>query len=76
LGGLPVRTLVEIASVVRRFSSRALGRHRPGSDIDLAFSAPIDHTALLAGALACGTTSPAGGCRCRSGVRPGRATSL
>lgn len=60
LGGLPARTLAEITSVVRRFpdirwvkvyGSRALGRHRPGSDIDLAFSAPLDHTAALAGAL-------------------------
>jgi predicted nucleotidyltransferase len=60
LGGLPARTLEEIASVMGRFrdirwvklyGSRALGRHRPGSDIDLAFSAPIDHTAALAGAL-------------------------
>lgn len=60
LGGLPERTLQEIASVVRQFpdirwvklyGSRALGRHRPGSDIDLAFSAPIDHSAALAGAL-------------------------
>ncbi len=60
LGGLPARTLEEIASVMGRFrdirwvklyGSRALGRQRPGSDIDLAFSAPIDHTAALAGAL-------------------------
>lgn len=60
LGGLPARTLGEIASVLQRFpdirwvklyGSRAMGRHRPGSDIDLAFSAPIDHTAALAGAL-------------------------
>lgn len=58
-GGLPPRTLEEIAAVLRRFpdirwvrlyGSRALGRQRPGSDIDLAFSAPIDHTAALAGA--------------------------
>lgn len=60
LGGLPERTLQEIASVLRQFpdlrwvklyGSRALGRQRPGSDIDLVFSAPIDHTAALAGAL-------------------------
>jgi predicted nucleotidyltransferase len=60
LGGIPERTLQEIASVLRHFpdirwvklyGSRALGRQRPGSDIDLAFSAPIDHSAALAGAL-------------------------
>ena len=60
LGGLPRRTLQEIASVLRQFpdihwvklyGSRALGRHRPRSDIDLAFSAPLDHSAALAGAL-------------------------
>jgi len=51
LGGLPTRTQEEISAVLRRFpdirwvklyGSRALGRQRPGSDIDLAFSAPID----------------------------------
>ena len=60
LGGLPERTLQEIASVLRQFpdirwvklyGSRAMGRQRPGSDIDLAFSAPIDRSAALAGAL-------------------------
>lgn len=60
LGGLPERTLQEIASVLRQFpdirwvklyGSRAMGRQRPGSDIDLSFSAPIDHSAALAGAL-------------------------
>jgi len=60
LGGLPARTQNEITAVLRRFpdirwvklyGSRALGRQRPGSDIDLAFSAPIDHIAALAGAL-------------------------
>ena len=59
LGGLPTRTQEEIAAVLRRFpdirwvkiyGSRALGRQRPGSDIDLAFSAPIDHSAALAAA--------------------------
>ena len=59
LGGLPARTQDEITAVLRRFpdirwvklyGSRALGRQRPGSDIDLAFSAPIDHTTSLAGA--------------------------
>ena len=59
LGGLPARTLEEITSALRRFpdirwvklyGSRAMGRQRPGSDIDLAFSGPIDHSAALAGA--------------------------
>jgi uncharacterized protein len=59
LGGLPTRTQEEISAVLRRFpdirwvklyGSRALGRQRPGSDIDLAFSAPIDHSAALAAA--------------------------
>lgn len=60
LGGLPARTIDQIDSVLRRFpeirwvklyGSRALGRQRPGSDIDLAFSAPHDCSAALAGAL-------------------------
>jgi predicted nucleotidyltransferase len=60
LGGLPERTVAEISTVLRRFpeirweklyGSRALGRHRPGSDIDLAYSSPQDYTAALAGAL-------------------------
>ena len=59
LGGLPERTLQEIASVLRQFpdirwvklyGSRALGRHRPGSDIDLAFSSEEDCSAELAAA--------------------------
>jgi predicted nucleotidyltransferase len=59
-GDLPARTLQEIAAVLRRFpdirwvrlyGSRAMGRHRLGSDIDLAFSSPIDHSAALAAAL-------------------------
>lgn len=59
LGGLPPRTLAEITTVLRRYpeirwvklyGSRALGRQRPGSDIDLAFSAPLDCSAALAGA--------------------------
>lgn len=58
-GGLPPRTLAEIATVLRLhpeirwvklYGSRALGRQRPGSDIDLAFSAPQDCSAALAGA--------------------------
>ena len=59
-GGLPARTLAEIAAVLERFptiqwvrlyGSRAMGRHRLGSDIDLAFSSPVDHSAALAAAL-------------------------
>ena len=59
LGGLPPATLAQIRAVLRRFpsirwvklyGSRALGRHRPGSDIDLAFSSPDDCSAALAGA--------------------------
>ena len=59
LGGLPPATLEQIRAVLRRFpsirwvklyGSRALGRHRPGSDIDLAFSSPDDCSAALAGA--------------------------
>lgn len=60
LGGLPERTVAEINAVLHRFpeirwvklyGSRALGRQRPGSDIDLAFSGPQDCSAALAGAL-------------------------
>lgn len=61
MGGLPERTLVEIEGVLQRFpqirwvklyGSRALGKQRPGSDIDLAFSCPEeDCSAALAGAL-------------------------
>lgn len=60
LGGLPSRTVSEISAALQRFpqirwvklyGSRALGRQRPGSDIDLAFSAPDDCSASLAGAL-------------------------
>jgi hypothetical protein len=36
---------------VKLHGSRALGRQRPGSDINLAFSAPQDCRAALAGAL-------------------------
>ena len=59
VGGLPERTLAEIEGVLQRFpqirwvklyGSRALGRQRPGSDIDLAFSSPDDCSAALAGA--------------------------
>ena len=58
-GGLSPRTQEEIAEVLRRFpdmrwvklyGSRALGRQRSGSDIDLAFSAPVDHSGALAAA--------------------------
>ena len=60
LGGLPASTCEQIGAVLRRFpqirwvklyGSRALGRERPGSDIDLAFSAAEDCSAALAGAL-------------------------
>ena len=59
LGGLPPATLEQIRSVLQRFpsirwvklyGSRAMGRQRPGSDIDLAFSSPDDCSAALAGA--------------------------
>jgi len=59
LGGLPPRTLAQIQEVWRRFpqirwlklyGSRALGRQRPGSDIDLAFSSEEDCSAELAAA--------------------------
>jgi predicted nucleotidyltransferase len=60
LGGLPQRTWSEIVTVLQRYpelrwvklyGSRALGRQRPGSDIDLAFSCNRDCSAALAGAL-------------------------
>jgi len=59
LGGLPTRTLEQIQTVWGRFpqirwlklyGSRALGRQRPGSDIDLAFSSEEDCSAELAAA--------------------------
>jgi predicted nucleotidyltransferase len=59
LGGLPPQTLAQIQAVLETFpqirwlklyGSRAMGNYRPGSDIDLAFSSPIDCTAQLAGA--------------------------
>jgi len=59
LGGLPTRTLEQIETVWGRFpqirwlklyGSRALGRQRPGSDIDLAFSSKEDCSAELAAA--------------------------
>ena len=59
LGGLPTRTLEQILGVWRQFpqirwlklyGSRALGRQRPGSDIDLAFSSPEDCSAAFAAA--------------------------
>lgn len=59
-GGLPARPLEQIGTVLARFpqirwvrlyGSRALGRQRPGSDIDLAFSCPQDSSAALAAAL-------------------------
>lgn len=59
LGGLPPQTLAQIQAVLQAFpqirwlklyGSRAMGNYRPGSDIDLAFSSPVDCTAELAGA--------------------------
>lgn len=59
LGGLPTRALEQIQAVWRQFpqirwlklyGSRALGRQRPGSDIDLAFSSEEDCSAALAAA--------------------------
>ena len=59
LGGLPPLTLAQIRAVLETFpqirwlklyGSRAMGNYRPGSDIDLAFSSPIDYTAQIAGA--------------------------
>ena len=59
LGGLPPLTLAQIQAVLQAFpqirwlklyGSRAMGNYRPGSDIDLAFSSPVDYTAQLAGA--------------------------
>jgi uncharacterized protein len=59
LGGLPANTWTQINAVLARFpslrwvklyGSRAMGRQRPGSDIDLAFSSPQDCSAALAGA--------------------------
>jgi uncharacterized protein len=58
--GLSERTLAEIRECLAAFpairwtklyGSRALGRHRPGSDIDLAFSAAEDCSAALLAAL-------------------------
>lgn len=58
-GGLPPLALAQIQEVWRRFpqirwlklyGSRALGRQRPGSDIDLAFSSEGDCSAKLAAA--------------------------
>ena len=59
LGGFPPGPLEQIQKVWRRFpqirwlklyGSRALRRHRPGSDIDLAFSSKEDCSAQLAAA--------------------------
>jgi predicted nucleotidyltransferase len=59
VGGLPPQTLAQIQAVLQTFpqirwiklyGSRAVGRQRLGSDIDLAFSSPVDDTAQLAGA--------------------------
>lgn len=60
LGGLPASTWDQIETVLARFpmllwvklyGSRAMGKQRPGSDVDLAFSSAEDCSAALAGAL-------------------------
>lgn len=59
--GLPQRTLDEIQSCFSRYpdiewvkiyGSRATGKYRPGSDVDLAFAGPVDHTLRLSSELA------------------------
>ncbi len=59
LGGLQPATLAQITAVLRRvpsirwvklYGSRAMGRQRTGSDIDLAFSSADDCSAALASA--------------------------
>lgn len=59
--GLPERTIEQIRVCfsqypdiewVKVYGSRALGTFHPGSDIDLAFSGPSDHSLKLARALA------------------------
>jgi predicted nucleotidyltransferase len=58
--GLSEGTVAEIRACLQRFpqlgwvklyGSRAMGRHRRGSDIDLAFSSPQDCSAALLAAL-------------------------
>jgi uncharacterized protein len=58
--GLSEGTVAEIRACLQRFpqlgwvklyGSRAMGRHRRGSDIDLAFSSPEDCSAALLAAL-------------------------
>jgi hypothetical protein len=58
--GLPDLTIEQIRSCFARYSdiewvkvygSRALGTHQPGSDVDLAFAGPIDHSYGLASCL-------------------------
>ena len=59
--GLPEQTLSDIQRClherfpqlhwVKLYGSRAMGRQRPGSDVDLAFSSVEDCSAALAGAL-------------------------
>ena len=58
--GLSEGTVAEIRACLQRFpqlswvklyGSRAMARHRPGSDIDLAFSSPQDCSAALLAAL-------------------------
>lgn len=58
--GLPDLTIEQIQSCfvqypdiewVKVYGSRALGTHQPGSDVDLAFAGPVDHSLKLAGCL-------------------------
>ncbi len=59
--GIPEETLTQVQSCFARYpdvewvkvyGSRALGTYHPGSDIDLAFSGPVDHSLQLLSALA------------------------
>ena len=59
--GLPERTIEQMKACfsqypdiewVKIYGSRAIGTFHAGSDIDLAFSGPIDHSIKLASALA------------------------
>jgi uncharacterized protein len=56
--GLPEKTIEQIIAClaqypdiewVKVYGSRALGTYRKGSDIDLAFAGPVDHTLRLSG---------------------------
>ncbi len=58
--GLPPGTIAQIKLCficysdiqwVKIYGSRAMGTYEPGSDIDLAFSAPVDHSNFVASSL-------------------------